>query len=97
MNGKVARQLRDLCNYARDDIKNAQLLVKRKTKGHKIVLDAAGEHTSPCGTFKYSIVEEERDVCQLHADPVRQAYQDVKNQWKEFTETDHKAAKKSND
>lgn len=66
------------------------MLVKRKTKGHTLVLNPEGEYTAPEG-FSYDIKEVEHDVCQLHADPIRQIYKDLKNQWYGFTSKDHKS------
>ena len=90
MRGKVARQLRNLCNYKAELSEEGypQLLVKDTKKGHTLVLNSEGEFGE--GDFRYDIKEVERDICQLHTDPIRQVYQDLKNQWYKFTALDHK-------
>lgn len=90
MNGKVARQLRQLCYVKDEEILSPQLLVVDKRKGHTLVLNSEGEFESPDKSFRYDIVEKEKDVTRLSADPVRQVYKDLKSQWYGFTRADHK-------
>jgi hypothetical protein len=59
-----------------------------------MVLSADGEFTH--GDISYDIVEQERDITRLSADPVRQVYQDLKKQWYGFTATDHKEVQRNN-
>jgi len=94
LKGKVARQLRQLCYVKGEEILSPQLLVVDTRKGLKMVLSSEGEHVTPDGQFRYDIVEEERDVTRLSADPVRQVYKDLKNQWYGFTKSDHKRVQK---
>lgn len=92
MRGKVARQLRNLCNYKEDPIIPPRLLVVDRRKGHKLVLNSEGEYKH--GDIAYDIVEQERDITRLSCDPTRQVYKDLKKQWYSFTADDHKRVQK---
>jgi hypothetical protein len=66
------------------------VLVVDRGSGFEMVLSSEGEYVTPDGDFRYDVIEEERDVTRLSADPVRQVYKDLKNQWYGFTRADHK-------
>ena len=101
MRGKVARQIRQLIEYkksTKEGIRPPQLLVKRTDKGQKFVLNAEGEFsytTDKGGEIRYDLVEVDKEITQLHADPIRQLYKDLKTQWYAITAIDHKKQRRS--
>lgn len=90
MRGKVARQLRQAIEYKPKYIGLPQLLVKRVDKGHTLILDPNGTYQS--GDIRYSIKETEREITQLHTEPLRQMYKDFKKQWYQLTRADMRKA-----